>query len=257
MPPEGQRAGSGARPAHFRALESLYRRGADQPAVRIRRSRSPSAGVARIRFDDRPSAISTPPAPPTARIYFKMIDDAAFYACNSLVSDRFLLTTAFNLLFTKPLKAGPVIAEGRWVSGQRRVFVGEARLIDARAARKRRAAPAPSCARASRWPASPATGRHERQVMSGRLPSGVLVGAMLRRVNDAGGIGTMLARGDDQAGAILVITLEKGVNPQIWERGIGPSGAADSSGSDHKRLIILEKYWTTGNAGVPAIRIYG
>ncbi|MEO9131140.1 MAG: DUF1491 family protein [Sphingomonas sp.] len=63
--------------------------------------------------------------------------------------------------------------------------------------------------------------------MSGRLPSGLLVGAMLRRVNDAGGIGTMLARGDDQAGAMLVITLEKGANPRAWERGIGLSGAVE------------------------------
>jgi len=63
--------------------------------------------------------------------------------------------------------------------------------------------------------------------VSGRLPSGLLVGAMLRRVNQAGGIGTMLARGDEQAGAILVITLEKGVNPRIWERGIGPSGVVE------------------------------
>ena len=46
-----------------------------------------------------------------------MMDDAAFYACNSLVTDRFLLTTAFNLLFTRPLRGGPVVAEGRWVSG--------------------------------------------------------------------------------------------------------------------------------------------
>jgi acyl-coenzyme A thioesterase PaaI-like protein len=60
-----------------------------------------------------------------------MLDDAAFYAANSLVTDRFLLTTAFNLLFTRPLGPGPVTAEGRWVSGQRRVFVAEARLIDA------------------------------------------------------------------------------------------------------------------------------
>src|SRR3546814_17023090 len=63
--------------------------------------------------------------------YFKMMDDAAFYACNSLVTDRFLLTTAFHLNFTRPLKGGEVIAEGRWVSGRRRVFVGDARLIDA------------------------------------------------------------------------------------------------------------------------------
>jgi hypothetical protein len=62
--------------------------------------------------------------------------------------------------------------------------------------------------------------------MSDRLPSGLLVGAMLRRVNDAGGIGTVLARGDAQAGAILIIALEKGVNPRAYERSIGPAGAA-------------------------------
>ena len=61
-----------------------------------------------------------------------MMDDAAFYACNSLVTDRFLLTTAFNLRLHPAARAGPVIAEGRWVSGKRRVFVGEARLIAAR-----------------------------------------------------------------------------------------------------------------------------
>jgi uncharacterized protein (TIGR00369 family) len=63
-------------------------------------------------------------------IYFKMLDDAAFYAANSLVTDRFLLTTAFNLHFTKPIRAGRVIAEGRWISGRRRVFVAEAHLLD-------------------------------------------------------------------------------------------------------------------------------
>ena len=59
-----------------------------------------------------------------------MLDDAAFYAANGLVSDRFLLTTAFNLHFTKPLKNGEAMAEGRWISGRRRVFVAEARIVD-------------------------------------------------------------------------------------------------------------------------------
>ena len=63
-------------------------------------------------------------------IYFKMLDDAAFYAANSLATDRFLLTTSFNLHFTKPVREGEVVAEGRWVSGRKRVFVAEARLID-------------------------------------------------------------------------------------------------------------------------------
>jgi uncharacterized protein (TIGR00369 family) len=115
--------------AHFRALESLY---AAAPINQWFDSRLeiPSPGVARIRFTvDARYHHAAGAAHGTA--YFKMLDDAAFYAANSLVTDRFLLTTAFNLLFTKPLKEGPVIAEGRWVSGQRRVFVAEARLIDA------------------------------------------------------------------------------------------------------------------------------
>ena len=61
-----------------------------------------------------------------------MLDDAAFYAANGLVSDRFLLTTAFNLHFTKPMRGGEARAEGRWISGKRRVFVAEARIVDSR-----------------------------------------------------------------------------------------------------------------------------
>jgi acyl-coenzyme A thioesterase PaaI-like protein len=60
-----------------------------------------------------------------------MLDDAAFYAANTLVTDRFLLTTSFNLHFTRPVKAGRVVAEGRWISGRRRVLVAESRLVDA------------------------------------------------------------------------------------------------------------------------------
>jgi len=115
--------------AHFRALESLY---AAAPINRLFDStlEISAAGIARIRFQiDSRYYHAAGAAHGTS--YFKMLDDAAFYAANSLVTDRFLLTTAFNLLFTKPLTDGPVIAEGRWVSGQRRVFVAEARLIDA------------------------------------------------------------------------------------------------------------------------------
>jgi uncharacterized protein (TIGR00369 family) len=115
--------------AHFRALESLY---AAAPINHLFESRLEivESGVARIEFQIELGHYHAGGAA-HGTSYFKMLDDAAFYACNSLVTDRFLLTTAFNLLFTRPLKAGPVVAEGRWVSGQRRVFVGEARLIDA------------------------------------------------------------------------------------------------------------------------------
>jgi acyl-coenzyme A thioesterase PaaI-like protein len=121
MPPE---AGAGA---HFRALESLYRHAAIN---RLFDSQIEIAepGFARIRFEVGPGTDHAAGAA-HGTLYFKMMDDAAFYACNSIVSDRFLLTTAFNLVFTRPLKNGPAVAEGRWVSGKRRVFVGEARLL--------------------------------------------------------------------------------------------------------------------------------
>ena len=127
MPPEG--GPSTGEAAHFRALEQLY---AQAPINRVFESRLEivRAGVARIHFDlDERHFHAAGAAHGTS--YFKMLDDAAFYAANSLVTDRFLLTTAFNLLFTKPLKVGPVIAEGHWVSGRRRVFVADARLVDA------------------------------------------------------------------------------------------------------------------------------
>ncbi len=127
MSPEPDAGLAGAE-AHFRALESLY---AAAPINQLFESQLDitEAGVARIRFtlDERHFHAA---GAVHGTSYFKMLDDAAFYAVNSLVTDRFLLTTAFNLLFTRPLPAGPVVAEGRWVSGRRRVFVADARLID-------------------------------------------------------------------------------------------------------------------------------
>jgi uncharacterized protein (TIGR00369 family) len=117
----------GGQQAHFRALESLYR---SAPINTLFGSTIEIAepGLARIRFEVGGDTFHAAGAA-HGTLYFKMMDDAAFYACNSLVSDRFLLTTAFNLMFTRPLKSGEVIAEGRWISGRRRVFVGEARLL--------------------------------------------------------------------------------------------------------------------------------
>lgn len=58
------------------------------------------------------------------------------------------------------------------------------------------------------------------------LPSGILVSAVLRRVNDSGGLGVVLARGDAQAGAILLVISTDGEEYRVLERGIGPDGVA-------------------------------
>jgi uncharacterized protein (TIGR00369 family) len=130
-PPRGDTAPSAnadGAALHFAALEALY---ASAPVNALFDSRLVITGEGRSRIDftvDERVHHAAHAAHGT--IYFKMLDDAAFYAANSLVTDRFLLTTAFNLHFTKPIQSGPVIAEGRWISGRRRVFVAEARLVD-------------------------------------------------------------------------------------------------------------------------------
>lgn len=114
--------------AHLRALESLYD---SAPINHLFRSTLtlPEAGRSLIRFEVPPDSFHAAGAA-HGTLYFKMLDDAAFYAANGLVNDRFLLTTAFNLHFTKPMRGGEARAEGRWISGKRRVFVAEARIVD-------------------------------------------------------------------------------------------------------------------------------
>ena len=127
MPPDEQSRSGAA--AHLRALESLYD---SAPINRLFESRMElaEAGRSRIHFTVAANSFHAAGAA-HGTLYFKMLDDAAFYAANSLVSDRFLLTTAYNLHFTKPMREGAMIAEGRWISGKRRVFVAEARIVDA------------------------------------------------------------------------------------------------------------------------------
>jgi uncharacterized protein (TIGR00369 family) len=114
---------------HWRALEGLY---GSAPINQLFDSTLaiPEEGRASIQFavDERHYHAA---GAAHGTIYFKMLDDAAFYAANTLVTDRFLLTTSFNLHFTRPVRKGLVRAEGRWISGRRRVLVAESRLIDA------------------------------------------------------------------------------------------------------------------------------
>ena len=39
-------------------------------------------------------------------VYFKALDDAAYFAANSQVKDNFLVTVSYNIYFTRPISAG-------------------------------------------------------------------------------------------------------------------------------------------------------
>ena len=126
MQPDQSDQGAGL---HWRALEQLYASAAINTLFDSRLE-IVGEGSSRITFDvDERYYHAAGAAHGT--IYFKMLDDAAFYAANTLVSDRFLLTTSFNLHFSRPVKTERIVAEGKWISGRRRVLVAEARLVDA------------------------------------------------------------------------------------------------------------------------------
>jgi uncharacterized protein (TIGR00369 family) len=61
-------------------------------------------------------------------VYFKLLDDAAFFAANSLVTDDLLLTVSFNLYFTRPVTEGNLVAFGRVVSRSTKHLVAESLL---------------------------------------------------------------------------------------------------------------------------------
>lgn len=128
--PDPDRSGDGdsdGATLHARALEGLYR---SAPINQKFASNLTivEPGRAAIAFDVTPDCFHAAGAA-HGTIYFKMLDDAAFYAANTLVTDRFLLTTSFNLQFLRPIREGRVMAEGRWISGRKRVFVAESRLV--------------------------------------------------------------------------------------------------------------------------------
>ena len=54
--------------------------------------------------------------------------------------------------------------------------------------------------------------------MTGRLPAALEVAALTRRASAAGGFAAVLAKGEADAGAILVVILENGANSRAYER---------------------------------------
>jgi uncharacterized protein (TIGR00369 family) len=62
--------------------------------------------------------------------YFKAMDDAAFFAVNSLVEDVFVLTVGFNLHLLRPIVEGEMRACGTVVSRSTNLWIADAVLTD-------------------------------------------------------------------------------------------------------------------------------
>ena len=63
-------------------------------------------------------------------VYFKVLDDSAFFAANSLVPDSFVLTVSFNVYFMRPVREGSLRAEARVVSRSKSLVIAESVLFN-------------------------------------------------------------------------------------------------------------------------------
>jgi len=82
--------------------------------------------------------------------------------------------------------------------------------------------------------------------MSASLPTNILVSALLKRINDAGGMGMVRARGDAESGAILLILNEAAGSSRLVERAIGLHGKATliaTGPADATDVAAHDAYW--------------
>jgi uncharacterized protein (TIGR00369 family) len=112
---------------HFRKLERLYAAAPInawfQPKLHV------GNGEAEIRIELRPEFHHAAGAT-HGTLYFKALDDATFFAANSLVEDVFLLTVHFELELLRPVVAGEVRAVARVTQRDERRIAAAGELFD-------------------------------------------------------------------------------------------------------------------------------
>ena len=63
-------------------------------------------------------------------VYFKLLDDAAFFAVNSLIDEYFALTASFTTYLLRPISEGIMKASGKVVYAGARSFIAESVVTD-------------------------------------------------------------------------------------------------------------------------------
>ena len=112
---------------HYRRLERMYL-GAPaneyfRPEIRI------GDATAEVQLAVRPDFFHAAGAV-HGSVYFKLLDDATFFAASSIVHDVFVLTASFNLYFLRPISSGVMRARGTVVSRSTRLIIGEGVVVD-------------------------------------------------------------------------------------------------------------------------------
>lgn len=113
---------------HFQRLESMYAAAPVndfyQPVMKVTNGEATIEIELEEKFNHAGGAVH-------GSVYFKMLDDAAFFAANSLEKEVFVLTTSFTTYLTRPISKGKMKAKGKVVNKNRTQFIAEAIVFDA------------------------------------------------------------------------------------------------------------------------------
>jgi uncharacterized protein (TIGR00369 family) len=112
---------------HFRKLERMYH--AAPTNAYFRPVLTVSDGAAEIRIPVREEFFHAARAV-HGSVYFKALDDAAFFAASSVVTDFFVLTVSFTIHLLRPVTSGTLLAKGRLVHRSRQLLLADAELFD-------------------------------------------------------------------------------------------------------------------------------
>jgi uncharacterized protein (TIGR00369 family) len=114
--------------AHHRKLEAMYRSAPInelyEPTIRVGEGTAEIAMPVKRSFFHAAAALH-------GSVYFKLLDDACFFAVSSLVDDVFVLTVSFTTYITRPVVDGTLTGAGHAVHTGMSLFLAEATVTDA------------------------------------------------------------------------------------------------------------------------------
>jgi uncharacterized protein (TIGR00369 family) len=112
---------------HYRALEKMYASAPCNqyytPTIHI------SHGTAELSIPIQEQFFHAAGAT-HGSVYFKALDDVAFFAVNSLVPTVIVLTVSFTIHILRPISEGEMRARGRAVFTSQHLFVAESTLVN-------------------------------------------------------------------------------------------------------------------------------
>lgn len=118
-----------ALPAHFECLQRMYLSAPInrlyQPLISLSEAEAEISIELREEYHHAAGAVH-------GSVYFKMLDDAAYFAASTLEREYFLLTSSFTTYLVRPVASGRIRASGRVVNHSRQQFIAEAVLFDDR-----------------------------------------------------------------------------------------------------------------------------